>query len=456
MKSQQAELEGQPPEPDPFRELHLLPTAPQELVVEVYWHMVQRLQQGTLDTPELRSELNRVNEAYSRILRPHSDSVADGIDEQRDESRGAASTKKSWLPFRSTRHSQRQLNPWGLLHLDPGAPSDIVDLAYLFWRLRLRSQWQGPASAKLDELQGAYEALREEPNPAVQDGAAVDGTPALEEPTPVEVTDVEEESDVNAAEDAGDEVAGSADEETPSEIEAASPQGRGMPLIGPLGRWAKRRFGARESAEPSLEVADEPIEAATPPDISVQEEPWPPAWSPEEYDEPQAMPEAETAAAFAALGFEAENATREAETAAPAEASAPKAEIPAEYRIDGDIDREKPTVAPSAAPTEALAYLIAEAGSVTDARAVIGSQPFAIGSDRSCGLMVGGLGTNGGAIAARIWAHDDRFMLHVLAKEPAVLVNGQPMVWAMLEDGDQLQFGDGIFRFERATTLEGR
>ena len=48
------------------------------------------------------------------------------------------------------------------------------------------------------------------------------------------------------------------------------------------------------------------------------------------------------------------------------------------------------------------------------------------------------------------------FMLHVLAKEPAVLVNGQAMVWAVLEDGDQLQFGDGAYRFERAAKPEGR
>ena len=40
----------------------------------------------------------------------------------------------------------------------------------------------------------------------------------------------------------------------------------------------------------------------------------------------------------------------------------------------------------------------------------------------------------------------------LLAKEPAVLVNGQAMVWAVLEDGDRLQFGDDAFRFERAAT----
>ena len=99
--------------------------------------------------------------------------------------------------------------------------------------------------------------------------------------------------------------------------------------------------------------------------------------------------------------------------------------------------------------------MIADGGSVRDVQAEIGSQPFAIGSDRSCGLQVSGLGTNGGAIAARIWVHDERFMLHVLAKEPTVLVNGQAMVWAVLEDGDQLQIGDGVFRFERAARLEG-
>ena len=457
----QAESEALSPETDPFRELHLLRTAPQELVVEVYWHIVQQLQKGSVDDPDLRTRLDKLNEAYSRILGPETSPILDGRDELGNE---GGPGKKSWLPFRGAKQQSRQQSPWGLLHLDPGAPPDVVDLAYLFWRMRLRSQWRESAGANLDELQGAYEALRQDSSAA--EAVEGDAVPALEKTVLEPSGGAEDEAD--------DEVTGQQDTDPLREIEAVSAQGRGLPVVGALGRWAKRAFGAKRRPEAVSGAQDGFVDQPPLPDVAAQSTGWPQdvadqdearpqdaadedearpqdaaaqdeAWPQDVADQDEAWP-----SAWAVEGDDEPLGVLEDVVAAPVEAVRLEEVIPAEYRIDGPGDGGAARAQLVAQPSEALAYLVADSGSVRDVRAVIGSQPLAIGSGSNCGLMVGGPSANGGAIAARIWAHDGRFMLHVLAKEPAVLVNGQAMVWAVLEDGDRLQFGDGAFRFERA------
>jgi len=49
---------------------------------------------------------------------------------------------------------------------------------------------------------------------------------------------------------------------------------------------------------------------------------------------------------------------------------------------------------------------------------------------------------------ARIWPREDRFMLHLLAPEVPASVQGRPLVWVVLEDGDLLELGPYRLRFE--------
>lgn len=230
-----------PSEADPFRELHLQSTAPQELVVKVYWHIVDQLLKGSGDDPGLRTRLPRLNEAYSRILVRKTGPILEGRNEQ---GTGGASVKMSWLPFRSPKQRSRQQSPWDLLHIDPGAPPDVVDLAYLFWRMRHRSQRRESAGATLDELQGAYEALRQDSSPA---GPAEGGaSPVLKESAPEPSGGAEREAD--------NEVASQLDAGALRENEAVSAQGRGPPVVSGLDRRAKRASGVEGRTE-SVSVA---------------------------------------------------------------------------------------------------------------------------------------------------------------------------------------------------------
>jgi hypothetical protein len=49
---------------------------------------------------------------------------------------------------------------------------------------------------------------------------------------------------------------------------------------------------------------------------------------------------------------------------------------------------------------------------------------------------------------ARIWPREDRFMLHLLAPEVPAFIQGRPLVWVVLEDGDLLELGPYRLRFE--------
>jgi hypothetical protein len=51
----------------------------------------------------------------------------------------------------------------------------------------------------------------------------------------------------------------------------------------------------------------------------------------------------------------------------------------------------------------------------------------------------------------RLWAREGRYMICNLADDQPVLVNGQPVVWATLEDGDLLVAGPHMLEFRHST-----
>ena len=109
------------------------------------------------------------------------------------------------------------------------------------------------------------------------------------------------------------------------------------------------------------------------------------------------------------------------------------------------------TSAPQPArPAKALAHLIAESGEAREIGAAIGAGSFTIGTDPTCDFVVAAPNAEETGVLARIWAQGDRFMLHVVASSPTILVSGQPVSWAVLEDGDKLEIGGDVLRFQRA------
>ena len=466
--------QGQPPtgfsQVDPCRVLHLLPSAPQELIVEVYWHLVHRLQAEAQRDPSLRSRLEQLNEAYaaiaSRRQRAWDPADASSLSRLADERRAEATSKGPWLRRLFSRQATAQPSfspsPWELLHVVPSAPPDIVELAYGFCRLRLRSQRGEAAALDLAKLQEAYESLRRRqaaPPAAPQVAQAPVSPPAevppylrAEAPVPVSAPDEVATGEAAAvAPSAPEEPLARTEEEAPSgavkEIEAApAPASAEEPvepkaprprpwrpveaLSSSLGRWAADVADSvreRRAASPEEAPADEETPASAEP----------------------AQAAVHDAEATPKLSEQAGRASVEERLAALAAARrmAPDGQAPAPSALGEEREAAQPP--PPARPAQAIAHLVAEAGPTQEVGATIRSGSFTIGTDPACDFVIPGVTTAESAVLGRIWAQENRFLLHVMAATPGILVNGQPVAWAVLEDGDRLQIGESVLRFQR-------
>ncbi len=70
----------------------------------------------------------------------------------------------------------------------------------------------------------------------------------------------------------------------------------------------------------------------------------------------------------------------------------------------------------------------------------VGGVPLRIGSDGACDLVL----RQDGVMPehAMAWVRDGAIVLHVIHQHASCLVNGEPTTWAMLEDGDEVRFGE--------------
>ena len=170
---------------DPFRVLHLLPTASHELVVEVYWHLVGQLRTASPNDPATRTKLDELNRAYAFLT---DRSVPLGEGRPIAGSNGPLGNKASTVPkptprllrFRPKQSrpdspASRESSTRELLHVSPGAPTEVVELAYKHERLRVRSLLGPAGAAEVARLQGAYEALMQGGTPATCDGGGSEG-----------------------------------------------------------------------------------------------------------------------------------------------------------------------------------------------------------------------------------------------------------------------------------------
>ena len=70
----------------------------------------------------------------------------------------------------------------------------------------------------------------------------------------------------------------------------------------------------------------------------------------------------------------------------------------------------------------------------------VGAMPLRVGSDGACDLVLRQEGVM--PEHAMAWIRDDVMVLHVIHQHATCLVNGEPMSWAVLEDGDEVRFGE--------------
>lgn len=104
---------------------------------------------------------------------------------------------------------------------------------------------------------------------------------------------------------------------------------------------------------------------------------------------------------------------------------------------------------PMAGLSPPAARLIIEVGPQAGAVFELQREPVTLGAGSGCALR---LMSDDGRVApehARIWRRQGRFMIHQLAAgQPCILIAGRPMPWAVLEDGDRIEIGAHVVRFE--------
>jgi hypothetical protein len=112
---------------------------------------------------------------------------------------------------------------------------------------------------------------------------------------------------------------------------------------------------------------------------------------------------------------------------------------------------ESPEVTP-----QPLARLIVEEGPQVGTVLELRQQPVTLGADDGCALP---LSDNDGRVSkehALIWRRQGRFMIcQLAARQPGILIGGRAIPWAVLEDGDRIEIGDHVVRFELLEPTNG-
>ena len=444
-------------ETDPYQTLHLIPSAPHDLIVEVYWHLVHHFQEAAREDVSLRPRLDELNQAYAQLVDPdaRAEPAADladwhGLLDQPATTPPRTDSRFGRLWKRPVTRRPRPVSPWEILHLHPEAPADVVELAYSFWRLSLRSQLGKSAAPELEKLHEARQTLRSRRSEASAEACCeADPETAMGETMAAELV----------CRPAGEPAANTeaVDAEATSNGSVGRQARNGVSRRAAFSRWVAATGGAvwERLRGSSKSRASDPT-------------PWFPVGASEatreDVDASRNLPGpaphsngADRATASAASNEEppdqqlAEPAEHVVEIR-PDEAREASDQPPAELPLGSPPASETiPGVKSSqvAQPSQASAHLVAESGLAKGVRAAIGPDPVSIGTDPTCDLILTEAIADGKYVAARIWRQEDRFMFHGIGSTPTVLVNGQALVWALLEDGDKLEIGDDVFRFQR-------
>ncbi len=101
----------------------------------------------------------------------------------------------------------------------------------------------------------------------------------------------------------------------------------------------------------------------------------------------------------------------------------------------------------SGRPVAAPAVIQVLSGPLAGLEVPVTAEPLTLGTGEDCRVV---LPTDNGRVErrhARIWHRDGRYMLHRLARSAPVMVNGQPVQWAVLEPDDEVVIGSHHIRF---------
>ncbi len=93
--------------------------------------------------------------------------------------------------------------------------------------------------------------------------------------------------------------------------------------------------------------------------------------------------------------------------------------------------------------SEFEARLVMIEGASAEKAFALNGHPLTLGSDGESDVLIAGAAPR----QARLWYREGRFMVHNVAASPTTLINGRPIVWAVLKDGDVLTAGPCRLRF---------
>jgi MYXO-CTERM domain-containing protein len=100
-----------------------------------------------------------------------------------------------------------------------------------------------------------------------------------------------------------------------------------------------------------------------------------------------------------------------------------------------------------ALPPVTPAELVVSGGPLAGLRVEVASEPVTIGTGAECRVVLPPDGNTTERRYARVWHRDGRFMLHRLARQQDVTMEGRPVQWVVLESGDEFVIGPHTFRF---------
>ena len=460
---------------DHFEVLGLLPTAPHDLVIEAYWDSAHRLQGAASTDPSAQALLVRLNQAYAWLTHPDDEQRANLLPQPSFENGHAAARteRRSWLARllkRAPNPVQAAPNHWELLHILPSASPDLVKLAYDFWRRQLRGSLGVSAEPALERLSHAYQAIvaAASANAAPDQADAGVELPDRSEEVQQQPADVQQQAaevqqqTVEVQQQTAEIQQQAADETEPPALEdplmdlGIDSEEVEAPDERPARRpWALRAWSATVSTAGAaghrtrhlLNTSRERIAkwAADPfrendrqvqLELELQLPPEPGAVDLMNRSDKRLRSLAITVGTEAARIDEIGS---QAYSALPSDTAERETEEPSE----GSAGRD---------PESRAARLVAENGMIW----AIGVEALSIGSDPTCDITVGAGSPDAEHVTARVWARGERVVLHALAAETPVLVNGQRVTWALLEDGDTLQVCDIMLRFDAYITGEGR
>ncbi|MDI6858314.1 MAG: FHA domain-containing protein [Dehalococcoidia bacterium] len=401
-----------PAELDHYQLLQLDPDAPQDVIIEAYWYVAEKLR-AQAAIRHVEEELEALNSAYAELIVPerrrHYDAAVSRVAQLRRERARQQPPERTRPPFFPTKKRPNRNNDYyGMLAVDPRAEPELIRRAYTVLRTLQRDGGEAKWRYRPAELDEAFAILMDERRRAEYDQRLRDKPEARSQ-------DGRSQSGKRPARRARVKKGALRPEDAPGASVTTSPALQ-LPSLRPLGRallasgrglllslafvGSALRHLAMVTGRGAIRVSTALVENAG----------------------------------------EAVSHWRASEAPGRAVPDLP------DRRVLADLPVSHQTRKP-VATFPALARLLIEDSRGSTKTITMGDAPLVIGADPGCDVT---LPVEDGAVAsqhAQISLAAGRFIVRSLSPAHHTLIDGNNVNWAMLEDGDEIKIGRCRLRF---------